>query len=89
MLYQNLPNPFNPSTLIKFDIPSDVKNQSSNVRLIIIDVLGREIATLVNEKLNAGSYEVNWNASSFSSGVYFYKLMTGGFVDVKKMVLLK
>jgi photosystem II stability/assembly factor-like uncharacterized protein len=89
MLYQNLPNPFNPSTLIKFDIPSGVKNQSSNVRLIIIDVLGREIATLVNEKLNAGSYEVNWDASGYPSGVYFSKLITDDCVDVKKMLFVK
>jgi len=89
MLYQNLPNPFNPSTLIKFDIPSGVKNQPSNVKLIIIDILGREIAIPVNEKLIAGSYEVNWNASGYPSGVYFYRLIADDFVDVKKMLFVK
>jgi len=57
------------------------------VKLIIYDVLGREIKTLVNEKLYEGSYQVNWDGSDYPSGVYFYKLTTGDFVDVKKMVL--
>ena len=83
-LSQNYPNPFNPSTKIKFDIP-----KSSLVKLIIYDVLGREIKTLVDEKLNAGRYEVNWNGSGYPSGVYFYKMVTGDFVDVKKMILVK
>jgi hypothetical protein len=83
-LYNNYPNPFNPTTKIKFDIP-----KSSYVKLIIYDVLGREITTLVNEKLNAGRYEVDWNGSGYPSGVYFYKLRTDEFTDVKKMVLLK
>ena len=84
ILFQNSPNPFNPSTKIKFDIP-----KSSYVKLIVYDVLGREIKTLVNENLNAGSYDVNWNGSDYSSGVYIYKLVAGDFVDVKKMVLIK
>ena len=83
-LYQNYPNPFNPSTKIKFDI-----KQSSNTKLIIYNILGKEIATLVNEKLNAGSYEVDWDGSGYPSGVYFYKLTTDGFSDVKKMILIK
>ena len=60
-----------------------------NVKIIIYNALGKEIATLVNEKLVAGSYEVDWNASNYPSGVYFYKLVAGDFVNVKKMVLLK
>ena len=90
-LYQNYPNPFNPVTNIRFDIP-----RSSQVKLIIYDALGREVAKLVNEKVNAGSYEVEWNASSFPSGVYFYriaihseKLVTESFIQTKKMVLIK
>ena len=83
-LYNNYPNPFNPSTKIKFDIP-----KSSLVKLIVYDILGREIKTLVNEKLNAGRYEVNWDGSNYPSGVYIYKLVAEDFVNVKKMVLLK
>jgi len=83
-LYQNYPNPFNPVTKIKFDLHKTV-----HVVLIIYDILGREVATLVNEKLNAGSYEVYWNASAYSSGVYFYRLTAGDFIETRKMVLLK
>ena len=83
-LYQNYPNPFNPTTNIKFDIP-----KSSFVKLIVYNLLGREIKTLVNEKLNAGRYEVDWNASGYPSGVYFYKLKTNEFSDVKKMIFIK
>ena len=88
-LSQNYPNPFNPSTKIKFDIP-----KSSYVKLIVYDVLGREISTLVNEKLNAGRYEVNWPAptgdgSVYPSGVYFYKLIADEYVSVKKMLMIK
>ena len=83
-LYQNYPNPFNPLTNIRFDIP-----KSSFVKIILYDVLGNVITTIVNEKLSAGSYEVNWDASDYPSGVYIYKLHTSDFVDVKKMVLIK
>ena len=83
-LYNSYPNPFNPSTKIKFDIP-----KSSYVKLIVYDVLGREIKTLVNEKLNAGRYEVEFEATSYPSGVYFYKMVTDNYVSIKKMVLLK
>jgi hypothetical protein len=83
-LYNNYPNPFNPITNIKFDIP-----KSSLVKLIVYNVLGKEIKTLVDEKLNAGRYEVDWNASGYSSGVYFYKLISDEYVDVKKMLLVK
>jgi len=84
-LEQNYPNPFNPSTNISFSLP-----KQSNVRLSIIDLLGREVATLVdNEERSAGNYTVMWNASSFASGVYFYRLQAGDFVQTKKLVLLK
>ena len=83
-LFQNYPNPFNPSTHIKFDIPS-----SSYVKIIIYDNIGKEVTKLVDRKLSAGSYEVNWDGSSYPSGVYFYKLISDEFVDTKKMLLLK
>jgi len=88
-LMQNYPNPFNPSTKIKFDLP-----KSTHAKLIIYDILGREVAKLVNEKLNAGSYEVEWpaptgTAGSYPSGVYFYRLETNDYSSVKKMLLIK
>lgn len=87
-LSQNHPNPFNPVTRIKFDLP-----KSTNIKLVIYDVLGREIETLVNENKKAGSYEVEWSAtgggSRYASGVYFYKLITDEYVETKEMVLLK
>jgi hypothetical protein len=83
-LHQNYPNPFNPVTRIKFSII-----KSAFVNLVIYDVLGREVARLVNEKLNAGSYLLDWNASQFPSGMYFYRLTSEDFTDVKKMVLIK
>ena len=83
-LYQNFPNPFNPTTNIRFDIP-----KSSFVKLIIYNSLGKEIEILVNQKLKLGSYTVDWNASDYSSGVYFYKLITDEYINVKKMLLVK
>jgi photosystem II stability/assembly factor-like uncharacterized protein len=83
-LYQNYPNPFNPSTTIKFDIPS-----GGFVSLKIFDVLGREVAAPVNEYRNPGTYEVNYNASSLSSGMYFYRLQYGGYSEIKKLTLVK
>ena len=83
-LFQNYPNPFNPSTKIKFVIP-----KSSFVILRVYDVLGNEVATLVNEKKSAGNYEINFDASKLSSGIYYYKLVTGNFSQVRKMVLIK
>lgn len=88
-LSQNYPNPFNPSTKIKFDIMQDAKAGTSNVSLIVYDAAGKEIQKLVNESLSPGSYEVTWNASHFSSGVYFYKLQSGSFAVTKKMLLTK
>lgn len=91
-LYQNYPNPFNPTSKIKFQIP-----KMSNVRLTVFDVLGREIAVLVEEQLKPGTYEIQWDASNYPSSVYFYKLTAGdyssgsgrGFSETRKMILLK
>jgi len=83
-LSQNYPNPFNPSTKIKYQIAT-----SNPVSLKIYDVLGNEVASLINEVQPAGNYEVTFDARSLSSGTYFYKLQAGSFVKTKKMVLLK
>jgi hypothetical protein len=89
ILYQNYPNPFNPVTKIKFSIPASVKSERSNVKLIIYDILGREISSLVNDNLKPGEYEASWNAAGFSSGIYFYKLYAGNYSETKRMILLK
>jgi hypothetical protein len=92
VLEQNYPNPFNPSTKIKYNIPSVIASgttQSQFVSLKIYNVLGSEVATLVNEERPAGSYEIEFDASSLSSGIYFYKLQAGTFVETKKMILLR
>ena len=83
-LEQNYPNPFNPSTTISYSIP-----KQSYVILKIYDILGNEIATLVNEEKPTGTYELNWNALNLPSGVYFYQLKAGSFVESKKMILMK
>lgn len=91
-LNQNYPNPFNPNTIINYTIPKVLGNKFSssiNVELKIYDSLGREVATLVNEIKPPGNYETNFNASQYSSGVYYYQLKAGDFVQSKKMVLLK
>ena len=88
-LYQNYPNPFNPTTKIRFSIPSFVHHQTSHVNIKVYDILGNEIVTLVNENKPAGNYEVEFNASSLPSGVYFYQLISGNFVQSKKMILMK
>ncbi|MCL4279539.1 MAG: T9SS type A sorting domain-containing protein, partial [Ignavibacteriaceae bacterium] len=98
-LEQNYPNPFNPNTKIKFTIPNVIairqlpEKQSQLVTLKIYDILGNEIATLVNDELSPGEYEVEFNTSSIkhlpSSGIYFYTLKAGDFVQTKKMILLK
>jgi len=84
VLNQNYPNPFNPITTIKYDI---IKAQ--DVTVTVYDILGREIEVLVNEQQQPGSYEVKWDASNVSSGIYFYRLNTTDYVDTKKMILLK
>ncbi len=83
-LSQNYPNPFNPNTNIKFSIP-----KLANVKLAVYDLLGREVESLVNQQLTPGTYEVNWNAAKFSSGIYMYRLITDDFSMVKKMSLIK
>jgi photosystem II stability/assembly factor-like uncharacterized protein len=84
MLSQNYPNPFNPSTKISFSIPN-----SSNVALKVYNELGAEVASLIDGYRKAGSYEVNFDASGLSSGIYFYKIQTGSFSETKKMMLIK
>ena len=88
-LFQNYPNPFNPTTKIKFSIPYVGTSLTKFVQLKVYDVLGNEIATLVNEEKSVGNYEVEWNAEKFPSGVYFYQLKAGSFIEAKKMVILK
>ena len=88
-LFQNYPNPFNPTTKIKFTIPSAVKHETSNVKLIVYDILGREIKTLINKAMQPGEYEVEFDASGLTSGIYFYRLSSGSFTQSKKMVLLR
>ena len=83
-LKQNYPNPFNPATTIQYSIP-----ERSNVTLKVYDVLGNEVATLVNEEISAGIHKVDFNASKLSSGVYLYKLQADSFVETRKMLLMK
>jgi hypothetical protein len=83
-LNQNYPNPFNPETKIKFGLPKE-----GNVKLTVFDASGRQIEELVNQKLNAGTFEVTWNGSNLSSGIYFYKLVAEGFAETKKMIMVK
>jgi hypothetical protein len=80
----NYPNPFNPSTTIKFSLP-----RTGYVRLQVFNILGEVVATLVSEELNAGTYTTLWNASRMASGAYFYRLQAADFVDTKKLLLLK
>ena len=88
-LYQNYPNPFNPASTIKFDIPSAGARYIVPIQIVIYDVLGKQIARLLNEKLSPGSYSVTWDAVNYPSGVYFYKLISDGYVVTKKMILVK
>ena len=90
-LYQNYPNPFNPTTTIKYSIPSVISTEGRNLKvtLKVFDVLGNEISTLVETEKPIGSYEVEFDAINLSSGVYFYQLNAGSFVETKKMVLLR
>ncbi|NNL21183.1 MAG: T9SS type A sorting domain-containing protein [Ignavibacteriaceae bacterium] len=83
-LSRNYPNPFNPTTKIKYSVP-----QSSNVAIKVYDVLGNEVATLVNEEKPAGRYEVEFSGAELTSGIYFYQIKAGSFVDTKKMILMK
>ena len=84
LLYQNYPNPFNPSTTLKYEIPRE-----GNVTPKVFDVLGREIRTLINKEQPQGNYSIDFNASSLTSGIYFYRIQAGQFVKCKKMILLR
>jgi hypothetical protein len=93
-LEQNYPNPFNPTTKIKFEIPplNPPLTKGGNggvVTLKIYDILGQEVETLVNEKKSPGTYEVTFDAGNLPSGIYFYRLITDNFTEVKKMTLIK
>jgi hypothetical protein len=83
-LEQNYPNPFNPATTISFDIPA-----KSFVSLRVFDALGREVSALLGEELSPGTYSRQWNAVNVPSGIYFYRLQAGEFVETKKMILLR
>lgn len=89
VLYQNYPNPFNPSTTIRYSIPSNLKRGMLNVKIRVFDILGCEVATLVNKEQSAGNYEVKFDISGLTSGIYFYKITSGEFSDSKKMLLVK
>lgn len=83
-LFQNYPNPFNPSTTINFQI-----QEAGLVTLIVYDILGNEITTLVNEKMEPGNFDIKYDASGLSSGTYIYQLRMGSFVETKKLILIK
>jgi hypothetical protein len=83
-LYENYPNPFNPTTKIKFDVV-----KSGTVRIMVYDITGREIQTLVNERLQPGTYETTFDGSQLTSGVYFYRMVTDGYSETKRMILVK
>jgi hypothetical protein len=84
VLSQNYPNPFNPTTVINYQLPF-----TSRVVVKVYDMLGREVATLVNEVKSAGYYSVDFNASALSSGIYFYRITAGAFTQSKQMMLIK
>lgn len=83
-VFQNYPDPFNASTTIAFSLPS-----RSFVSLKVFDALGRELSVLVSEELSAGTYTRQWNAEKFASGVYFYRLQAGQYIETKKLILLR
>jgi hypothetical protein len=84
VLLQNYPNPFNPTTTITYDLP-----MRSRVTLKIFNVLGQEVATLIDGEVEMGRHELRWDASGLANGVYFYRLQAGGLVENKKMLLLR
>ncbi|HEY5122787.1 MAG TPA: alpha/beta fold hydrolase [Ignavibacteria bacterium] len=86
MLYQNFPNPFNPTTTIQFKVPD---NYNGNITLKMYDLVGREVATLINQNLTSGIHEVKWDGSNFASGIYYYKLTAGTDSEVKQMMMIK
>ena len=88
-LSQNYPNPFNPTTNIKFEVARHGGSSTGVVKMVIFDVMGREVQTLVNERLQPGTYEASFDGSMLNSGVYFYKLVVDGFSETKRMILIK
>jgi len=88
-LYQNYPNPFNPYTTIQYSIPLNEKREQKNVKLIVYDILGNEIAVLVDEQKSPGNYSVNFDGSNLSSGLYYYTLTSDNIGLTKKMALMK
>jgi hypothetical protein len=84
ILSHNYPNPFNPSTIIEFDIP-----KATNVKIEVYNMAGQKIETLLSRRMPAGHHEVDFNAQKLSSGIYFYRIEAGEFQDVKKMILIK
>ncbi|HLG32082.1 MAG TPA: T9SS type A sorting domain-containing protein, partial [Ignavibacteriaceae bacterium] len=85
ILFQNFPNPFNPATKIKYQIPT----AQVSVQIKVYDILGNEIATLVNEEKSAGTYEIEFDALRLSSGIYFYRMIAGNYSEIKKMILIR
>jgi hypothetical protein len=83
-LEQNYPNPFNPTTMINYQLP-----RTCDVELNIYNLLGQEVATLVNKRQQTGMYQIEWDATGFSSGVYYYRIEAGNFVQTRKMIYLK
>jgi hypothetical protein len=83
-IFQNYPNPFNSMTNIRWQM-----SNAENAKITIYDVLGREVITLINEKLQVGTYQISFDAGKLASGIYFYKLIAGDFIETKRMVLLK
>ena len=83
-LYQNYPNPFNPATKIKFQLP-----KAGNAKIEIFDPIGRLVTTLINNTFEPGNYEIEFNGGNLSSGIYFYRLTTDNFTQIKKMILVK
>ncbi|MBN2090653.1 T9SS type A sorting domain-containing protein [candidate division KSB1 bacterium] len=83
-LFQNHPNPFNPQTEITFTVPT-----KSPITLEIYDLLGRKVATLIDQELLAGQHQIKWDATNFAAGIYFYQLQSGDFIQGRKMILLK
>lgn len=88
-LYQNYPNPFNPCTTIKFQVSNHAEHSVNLIKLSVYDMLGREVKSLVNSELKAGTYTVTWDAANYASGIYFCKMITDNFTNTKKMILTR
>lgn len=88
-LYNNYPNPYNPSTKIKFDVARHGESSTSDVKIVVYDVMGREVQTIVNERMLPGTYEATFDGSKLNSGVYFYKMITKDYLETRKMLLIK